>query len=133
MQVLAYDQQRSLPCQALELVKKRGEGLSPYLHRTQAKRWIPLPGRYRKEHGNERRCLCPLRPERKHCLKLVEFLLGRVVRCDAGGTLELSDKGIKRAVRMVGRALIPQPAVRLQRRTLRQRRHQTRFADPGLT
>src|SRR5262249_27915008 len=79
MQVLAYNQQRSLPRQALELVEKRGEGLSPYLRRTQAERRGPPPRRAPQEHSHERRCLCPLRPERKHCLKLVEFLLGRVL------------------------------------------------------
>ena len=133
MHILADNQHGLLPRQTLKLVEKGGERLSPLLHWIQAERRIALAGCDRKKRGDQRRRVGHLlRSKRQHCLKLVELLLGRVLRPDAGGALELSDKGMKRTVGVVRRALIPHPAVRPQRRTLAERCDQARFSDPGL-
>ena len=66
--------------QALKLVEKGGECLSPLLHWTQAERRIALAGCEGKKRGNERRrCSHLLRTKRQHCLKRVELLPGRVL------------------------------------------------------
>src|ERR1700748_2472281 len=102
MHVLADNQHRLLLCQALKLVEKGGECLPPLLRRTQAERRIALAGGDRKKRGNERRRFGHLlRSKRKHCLKLVELLRGRVLCPDAGSALELSDERMKRAVDVV--------------------------------
>src|SRR5206468_7272746 len=119
MHVLADNQHRLLPCQSLKLVEKGRECLSPLLRWTQAERRIALAGGNRKQRGNERCRVGDLvRSKRKHCLKLVELLLGRVLWADAGSALELGDERMERAVRVVGRALIPYSAVRPQREAL---------------
>jgi hypothetical protein len=64
-----------LPRQALKLVEKGGEGLSPLLHWIQAERRIALAGWNRKKRCNERRCCSYLLgTNRQHCLELVELL-----------------------------------------------------------
>jgi len=126
--------QRLLPCQALKLVEKGDECLSPLLQRTQAEWRIALAGCDRKKRGDERRrCSRLLGAKRQRCLKLVELLLGRVLRPDAGGALELSDEGMKRTVRVVGRTLIAHPAVASQRKSFAKRCHDPRFTDSRLT
>ena len=133
MQVLADDQHGLLPCHGLELVEKGGECLPPLLHGTEHERRIALAGRDRKQRGNQRRCGRDLlRAARQHGLELVEFLFGQVLRPDAGGALELGDEGMQRAVGVIGRALIPHPAVRLRCKAFADPCHQARLADPGL-
>ena len=80
MHVLADNQHRLLPRQTLKLIEQGGERLPPLLHRIQAERRIALAGWDRKQRGDQRRRVGHLlRSKRKHCLKLVELLPGRVL------------------------------------------------------
>src|SRR5207245_323075 len=113
MHILADNQQELLSRQPLKLIEKGGKGLSPLLRRAQTERRITVAGWNRKQCCNERcRSGDLLCSKRQHRLELVELLPGRVVRADAGGALELRDRGMKRTVGMVRRALISHPAVR---------------------
>jgi hypothetical protein len=55
-------------------------------------------------------------------LQFAQLFVDRVVPCEAGGALELSDERIERAVLMIWRAEIAQPHMRLAFDGLRQRR-----------
>ena len=130
MHILADNQQRLLSRQPLKLIEKGGKCLSPLLRRAQTQRRTMVVGGNRKESRNERCRLGDLLcSKRQHCLELVELLPRRVVRPDAGGALELRDKGMERTVDMVGRTLISHPAVSPQRGALGQRCDNARLAD----
>src|SRR5207248_461570 len=62
----------------------------------------------------------------------VEKLLRRIVGLQPRRSLQLGDERMKRAVGMVGRALVTQARVRLAGDALGDGRHKAGLADPGL-
>src|SRR5262249_19717879 len=66
------------------------------------------------------------------CFQLVEPLLGRVVRLEPRRPLQLDDERAKRAVGVVGRALVTQSRVRVTGDALGESRRKAGFADPRL-
>src|SRR5262249_29506900 len=81
----------------------------------------------RRYHLNPR---CVHREQR---LQLVEALLGCIVRLETRRSLQLSDDRTKRAVGMVGRALITQPRIPLAADAFGERLRKARLADSRLS
>ena len=115
-----------------ELQHQRFQRSLPTLLRGQIERGIASVIREGKHLGKERRVLHRGRGLREHHVKLVEPGLRRIVAAQSSGALHLADDGIKCAVRVLRRAEIAQPRVRLAGEAFEKRRREPRFADAGL-
>ena len=84
-----------------------------------------------REHRSDQRddLVHALGREAEHFLQLVELGFGRLLRRDPRRPLELLREGIKRAVAMIGRALVAKPGVSRVRDLLGEPGGQARFAD----
>ncbi len=69
----------------------------------------------------------------EHPLQLVKFDLRRLLRRDARRALELLGEWIKRAVAMIGRALVTKPRMRSLHDFIGEPGGQARFADACFT
>jgi len=129
--VFEQHQYRLLPRQCFELVEQGRQGQAALLRRAQCERRVALAGRDRQQGSKER---CGLRDARRrqYGFELLELRLGRVLGSEAGGAPQLHDKGVQDAVAVIGRALIPQPRVRLARDHGGELSGEPRLADAGL-
>ena len=103
MRVLDDEQHRLLAGQPDQLVDQHLQGPGAKLLRPEIERAVALLER-QAEQGRHERCGTPhidLRL-RQQALELVELQLHRVARGKAGGTRQLDDRRIERAVGMVG-------------------------------
>ena len=69
---------------------------------------------------------------RKHGFEFGELLVRAVLTLDAGGSHELADDRIERAVLVIRRAMVLQPRMRLGLEPLQQRSREARLADARL-
>ena len=134
MHVLIEHQHRLLRRKSCELVDQRLQGPSLLHLRGQRQRRIAVAGRDPEQGGEQRHDLVrPLARAGEQRLKLGELHLGRGIAIEPRGPLQQADHRVKRAVGVVGRAVLAERRVRLVAEALAQRLDQARLADPGLT
>jgi hypothetical protein len=121
----------SSPRQRLELPQQCGQCPLLLALRAEVERREALTAGKRQHLGDQRK-VARFRPVAEQCLQLVKLCCVRVVASKPCGALQLADKGVERAILIVRRAKIAQPAVRLGLDMLRQCRGQARLADPRL-
>src|SRR5262249_31999016 len=101
------------------------------LRGAERQRRIPLAEGDRQQRRKKRHYGLDLRcAHGEDRFQLVEALLGRIVRLEPRCSLQLGDERTKRAVGMVGRALVTQARVRLAGDALRESSHKAGLADP---
>src|SRR5260370_32273794 len=119
--------------ETLELIEQRRERPAALLRGAQRQRRIPLAERDRQQRSKKRRySLDPRCAHGEERFQLVEALLGRIVCLERRCSLQLGDERAKRAVGIVGRALVTQTRVRLAGDPLSESRRKARLADPRL-
>src|SRR6476620_7118224 len=133
MHVLAQEQDRLLAGETLELIEQFRECLAALLNGAERLRRIPLASRDRQQRGKKWRYgLNPRCAHREERFQLVEALLRGIVCLEPRGSLQLGDERTKRAVGVVGRALVTQARVRLAGDALAESRHKAGLTDPRL-
>jgi hypothetical protein len=119
--------------ETLDLIEQCRQRAAALLRRAERQRRIPLAERDRQQRSKKRRYgFDPRCAQGKDRFQLVEALRGRIVCLEPRRPLQLGDERTKRAVGMVGRALITQARVRLAGDALGERRHKAGLADPRL-
>jgi len=133
VRVLEREQDRPPAGETLELIEQCRERPASLLHGAERQRRIPLAERDRQQRRKKRRySFNPRCAHGEERFQLVEALLGGVVGLETCRSLQLGNERTKRAVGVVGRALVTQARVRLAGDALGERRHKTGFADPRL-
>ena len=99
-----------MPRLGFELAEHRLEQLLPLALRAE----VELGGgtRQRQELGQQRDIVVIPRARREQCPQFAELLFDRVIAVEPGGTFELGDEGIERAVLVVRRTKIAQARMR---------------------
>ena len=133
MHVLEQEQDRLLAGETLELIEQCRERPAALLRGAERQRRIPLAERDRQQRSKKRRYgLNPRCAHGEERFQLVEALLGRIVCLEPRRSLQLGDERTKRAVGVVGRALVTQARVRLAGDALGESRRKAGLADPRL-
>ena len=132
MQVLEHHEDRLSPRESLELSQQRLEGLFSSALRGRGRQRITRGGGQREKLGDKRHIFRRRRGRRQQRFELVELRFDGIFALEAGGAFELGDKGMERAVLMMGRREIAQPGVFLAFNPVAQGGGETRLADPGL-
>ena len=133
VRVLEQEQDRLLSGETLELIEQCRERPAALLRGAERQRRIPLAERDRQQRRKKRRCgLNPRCVHSEERFQLVEALLGRIVCLEPRRSLQLGDERMKRAVGVVGRALVTQARVRLAGDALGKSRRKAGLADPRL-
>src|SRR6266478_7870644 len=123
MRVLEREQDRLLAGETLELIEQCRERAAALLRGAERQRRIPLAERDRQQRSKKRCYGLNLRSAHgEDRFQLVEALLGRIVYLEPRRSLQLGDERTKRAVGVVGRALVTQARVRLAGDALRESR-----------
>jgi hypothetical protein len=134
MDVLEQHQHRLLPGEALHLIQQGSKRLAALLRGREAERGIARTQRDREHRSDQRGDLVhPVGREAQHLLEFIELAVRRLLRRDGRGALELPHERMKRAVAMIGRALIAQSRMRRIRDLLGEPGGKARFADARLT
>jgi len=114
LRILEREQDRLPAGETLELIEQCRERPAAMLHGAERQRRIPLAERNRQQRRKKRRHSLDLRcAHGEDRFQLVKALLGRIVRLEPGGPLQLGDERTKRAAGVVGRALVTQARMRL--------------------
>jgi hypothetical protein len=130
VRVLEREQDRLAPGETFELVEQCRKCAAALLRGAQRQRRVTIARWDRQQRGKERRGgLHPRRVDGEERFHLVQALLGRVVCPEPRRPLQLVDDGTKRAVGVIGRALVAPARVRLGGDALGQRRREAGFAD----
>src|SRR6516162_10333815 len=118
--------------ETLELIEQCHESPAALLCGAEPQWRIPLTERDRQQRSKKRRySLNPRCAHGEERFQLVEALLGGIVGLETCRSLQLGNKRTKRAVGVVGRALVTQARVRLAGDALGERCHKTGFAEIG--
>src|SRR5262249_57055985 len=131
--VLEREQDRLPAGETLELIEQCRQRAAALLCRAERQRRIALAKRDRQQRSKKRRY--GLNPRCLHSedrFQLVEALRRRIVCLEPRRPLQLGDERAKRAVGIVGRALVTQTRVRLAGDALSESRRKARLADPRL-
>src|SRR6266705_6005149 len=133
MRVLEREQDRLLAGETLELIEQCRQRSAALLRGAEHQRRIPLAERDRQQRSKKRRYSLDLRcAHGEERFQLVEALLGGIVCLEPCRSLQLGDERTKRAVGVVGRALVTQARMRLAGDALGESRRKTGLADPRL-
>ena len=121
MSIFQHKQDWFLFGQPSELMHDRGNRCGLALGRCQIKRRITIVERDRKKVGEK----TPRRVTEIVCcteqrFQLLQLDRGRILQRKAGGTLKLTDDGMKGAVRVIGRTLEDQMVVGIVNDSLKQ-------------
>src|SRR6266481_4530896 len=133
MRVLKREQDRLLAGETLELIEQCRQRPAALLRGAERQRWVALAERDRQQRSKKRRYSLDLRcAHGEDRFQLVEALLGGLVCLEPRRSLQLGDERTKRAVGVVGRALVTQARVRLAGDALGESRRKAGLADPRL-
>src|SRR5258706_13010799 len=133
MRVLEREQDRVLAGETLELIEQCRQRSAALLRGAKRQRRIPLAERDRQQRRKKRRYGLDLRcAHGEDRFELVKALRGRIVCLEPRCSLDLGDERTKRAVGMVGRALVTQARVRLAGDALGESCRKAGLADPRL-
>src|SRR5215471_5632231 len=133
MRVLEREQDRLLAGETLELIEQCRQRSAAMLRGAERQRRIPLAEWDRQQRRKKRRYGLDLRcAHGEDHFQLVKALLGRIVCLERRCSLQLGDERTKRAVGMVGRALVTQARVRLAGDALGESCRKAGLADPRL-
>ena len=129
MGVLENHQRRRLTRDGFDLGDQRLERSLPPLWRSEVQRRIPAVVWQRQHLGQKRDVFARSRRCREPRVEPVELGLWIVLASKAGRALQLRNDRVKGAVRVLRRAEISQPLVRLARQPLQKFRREARLAD----
>src|SRR5262249_37293515 len=119
--------------ETLELSEQCHERPAALLRGAEGQQRIALAERDRQQRRKNRRYGLNLRcPRGEERFQLVEPLLGRIICLEPRRPLQLNDERAKRAVGVVGRALVTQSRLRLAGNALGESRCKAGLADPRL-
>jgi hypothetical protein len=132
VRVLQDDQHRPPACQPLELGQQGIERARLPLLRVELRARVAPSRRDVEQSGQEFRRVSRVGYDLpQHCFELVQLGLGRLVGPKPGGPLELVGDRPQRAVRVIGRAVVPQGRAGLLPEQLAQSEHNPGLADAG--
>ena len=132
LRVLEDHQDRGLARNRLDPADQRFKRLLPALLRGEVQRGMAAVVRQRKHLGEKRGVLARDGGRCEQSVELVEPQFRAVLARKPGGPLHVADDRMERAIRVLRRAEIAQPHMRLARQPLQKRRGQARLADARL-